>query len=103
MLALPLPHLLSPLPSPFLFSSALQLPTTIGKEERPVLNQHSTLPLIKYNKILLKMVSKACYHTQPSASARALVSDKGRVSRDRGITRVRRFKNPDNHQSCFMS
>ena len=51
LLALPLPHplFLSPLPSSFLFSSALQLPTTIGKEERPVLNQHSTPYKIQQN------------------------------------------------------
>lgn len=105
LLVLPLPH------PPFLFY-LLFLPhfffhqpfsCQLLQKRKKDLHHISTLPLIKYNKILLKMVPNERARTQPSALARILVSDKGRVLRDRGITRVRRIKNPDNHQSCFMS
>lgn len=99
----PLPHpSSSSLSSSFPFSSFISpsAAATTEKEERPASHQYSTSYKIQQNP--LKMVLNGRAHTQPSALARILVSDKGRVLRC-GITQVRRFKNPDSHQSCFIS
>lgn len=99
----PWPFLFSPLflPLSFYVSPSVAICSTVRKKERPKLSQHSIS--YKLGKNPFKKGFRWMYAYPGLCFTRALMSDKDGVFRDRGIARVRRFKNPDNHQSCFMS